>query len=82
MKVTDSTAKLRQYMGNPQTRLHREILYANCMRNQSIAGLVERAEKIKADIIIEQAREKPDAVRLARLREIENCIATTLARCR
>lgn len=82
MKITDSTAKLRQCMGNPQTRLNRELLYANYMRDQSIAGLVERAEKIKADIIIEQAREKPDAVRLARLCEIEKCIASTLARCR
>ena len=82
MKVTDSTAQLRRRMGNQQTRLNRELLYANCMHKQSIAGLVERAEQIKADIIIEQAREKPDAVRLARLREIENCIATTLARCR
>lgn len=82
MKVTDSTAKLRQCMGNPQTRLNRELLYANYAHKLSIAGLVERAEKIKADIIIEQSREKPDAVRLARLREIENCIASTLARCR
>lgn len=82
MKVTDSTAKLRQRMGNPQTRLNRELLYANYMHKKSIDGLVERAAKIRADIIIEQAREKPDAVRLARLREIENCIAATLGRCR
>lgn len=82
MKITDSTLRLRQLMGNPQTRLNRELLRANYMHKRSIAGLVERAEKIKADIKSEQARKKPDAERLARLHKIEDCIAATLERCR
>jgi hypothetical protein len=69
-------------MGNLQSRFNRELLYANYMHKRSIAGLGERAEKIKADIKSEQARKKPDAERLARLRKIEDCIAATLERCR
>lgn len=48
----------------------------------SVNGIRERAQEIKQEIATEQACAKPDMARLARLRKIEQCLESTLAKCR
>ena len=64
------------------TKQEFECLTARSMRLNSIAGLKERAEEIDIQITAEERSARPDMARLARLRDIKNNIAGTLAKCR
>ncbi|MBE6460923.1 MAG: hypothetical protein E7007_03390 [Alphaproteobacteria bacterium] len=80
--ITFSQIQASLKAGAAEKKMERESLAGRELREISIKGIKQRAQEVKQKIADEQAREKPDMVRLARLREIEKCIASTLERCR
>lgn len=80
--ITFSQIQASLKAGAAAKKMERESLAGRELREISIKGIKQRAREVKQKIADEQAREKPDMVLLARLREIEKCIASTLERCR
>ena len=65
-----------------ELKLGDEYLAGRRAHEASVNGIRERAQEIKQEIATEQARAKPDMVRLARLRKIETLLDCTFAKCR